>query len=237
MFSVGSLDGAQKCAVIALIRLWNPNYKVFLPAMDNSIKTIVFDLGGVILDLAVDKTIAAFATLARISPEKATSIFHTSPEFNIYEKGGMTDQQFRDFLKFAYTPNSTDREIDNAWNQMLRAIPVVKLELLETLKKRHHVLLLSNTNEIHLQYINGNLLPADSTGLDQYFHRAYYSHRMMKRKPDAEIFEQVLRENNLIPEQTLFLDDNLMNIKGAESVGIKTVHVTTPDVMLTYFNA
>jgi glucose-1-phosphatase len=205
--------------------------------MDKSIKTIVFDLGGVILDLAVDKTVAAFASLAGIFQEKATSIFHSSPEFNLYEKGGMTDQQFRDFLKTAYTPTSTDQQIDNAWNQMLRSIPVVKLELLEKLKNQFQVLLLSNTNEIHLRYINANLLPANSTGLDQYFHRAYYSHRMLKRKPDAEIFEQVLVENNLIPGQTLFLDDNLMNIKGAESVGIKTVHVTSPDVMLTYFNA
>lgn len=204
--------------------------------MNSSIKNLVFDLGGVILDLAVDQTIQAFATLAGISNEKATSIFHTSPEFNRYEKGGMTDQQFRDFLKSAYTPTSTDAEIDYAWNQMLRGIPVRKLELLETLKKTYNVLLLSNTNEIHLSYINSTLLPKNAKSLDQYFHKAYYSHRMLKRKPDAEIFEQVLAENNLIPNQTLFLDDNLMNVKGAESVGIKTVHVTTPDLILTYFN-
>lgn len=205
--------------------------------MDKSIKTLVFDLGGVILDLAVDKTIAAFAKLAGISQEKATSIFHTSPEFNLYEKGGMTDQQFRQFLKSAYTPSSSDQEIDTAWNQMLRSIPLIKLQLLEKLKAQHRVLLLSNTNEIHLTYINSKLLPAGALNLDQYFHRAYYSHRMLKRKPDAEIFQQVLDENNLVPNETLFLDDNLMNIKGAESVGMKTVHVTTPDVMLTYFNA
>lgn len=205
--------------------------------MNQSVRTIIFDLGGVILDLDVARTVKTFAEMADITHGEAETIFHTSPEFNLYEKGGMTDQQFRDFLKSAYTPKSSDKEIDNAWNQMLRSIPVVKLDLLETLKKRYQVLLLSNTNEIHLRYINANLLPANSTGLDQYFHRAYYSHRMLKRKPDTEIFDQVLRENNLIPEQTLFLDDNLMNIQGAESVGIKTVHVTTSDVMLTYFNA
>jgi glucose-1-phosphatase len=205
--------------------------------MNQSIRTIIFDLGGVILDLDVPRTINAFAEMADITSAKAETIFHTSLEFNLYEKGGMTDQQFRDFLKFAYTPKSSDKEIDLAWNQMLRAIPVEKLELLEKLKTQYTVILLSNTNEIHLSYINQNLLPKESAGLDQYFHRAYYSHRMLKRKPDAEIFEQVLAENKLVPQQTLFLDDNLMNIKGAESVGIKTVHVTTPEVMLTYFNA
>ncbi len=204
--------------------------------MNSSVKNLVFDLGGVILDLAVDQTVQAFANLAGITQEKATSIFHTSPEFNLYEKGGMTDQQFREFLKSAYTPRASDAEIDHAWNQMLRNIPVIKLQLLERLKKQYNVLLLSNTNEIHLTYINSKLLPKEAKSLDQYFHRAYYSHRMLKRKPDAEIFQQVLDENNLVPEQTLFLDDNLMNVKGAESVGIKTVHVTTPDLILNYFN-
>jgi glucose-1-phosphatase len=204
--------------------------------MDQSVKNLVFDLGGVILDLAVDKTIHAFANLAGISVEEATSIFHNSPEFNLYEKGGMTDQEFRNFLKSAYMPTASDHEVDNAWNQMLRSIPATKLELLESLKKQYQVLLLSNTNEIHLSYINGKLLPKEAKSLDQYFHKAYYSHRMLKRKPDAEIFEQVLNENNLVPGQTLFLDDNIMNIKGAESVGIKTVHVTHPDIILNYFN-
>jgi glucose-1-phosphatase len=221
---------------VAFVSWWLNRYIVFLARMHQSIKNLVFDLGGVILDLAVDQTIQAFANLAGMSTEKATSIFHTSPEFNLYEKGGMTDQQFRDFLKSAYMPGATDAEIDNAWNQMLRRIPVRKLELLENLKRRHRVLLLSNTNEIHLSYINSKLLPTGIHSLDKYFHKAYYSHRMLKRKPDAEIFEQVLLENNFIPEQTLFLDDNVMNIKGAESVGMKTVHVTTPDLILTYFN-
>jgi glucose-1-phosphatase len=204
--------------------------------INGSIKTLVFDLGGVILDLAVEQTIQAFADLAGISKQKATEIFHTSPEFNLYEKGGMTDGQFRDFLRSAYTPNASDEKIDGAWNQMLRNIPVAKLELLDRLRDQYHVLLLSNTNEIHLTYINSKLLPQNTASLDQYFHKAYYSHRMLKRKPDAEIFEQVLNENNLKADQTLFLDDNLMNVKGAESVGIKTVHVVTPDLILNYFN-
>lgn len=74
------------------------------------------------------------------------------------------------------------------------------------------------------------------TSLDTYFHKAYYSHIMKKRKPNADIFEQVLDENNLAGHETLFLDDNLGNIEGANLVGIKTVHVVTPDLILEYFN-
>jgi putative hydrolase of the HAD superfamily len=120
---------------------------------------------------------------------------------------------------------------------MLVRIPVKKLQLLQTLKTRYTVYLLSNTNEIHLNYINHNLLPeADRQPLDAFFHQTYYSHRMKKRKPDAEIFNQVLEEGGFLPEQTLFLDDSRSNVEGAGNVGIKTVHVVTPDFIFDYFS-
>ena len=122
---------------------------------------------------------------------------------------------------------------------MLRGLPIKKLQLLQTLKKKYNVYLLSNTNGIHVSYINKIMLPAvtnDKISLDSYFHRAYYSHIMNKRKPNADIFEQVLEENALLPEQTLFLDDNIGNIEGARQLGIKTVHVVTPDLILEYFH-
>jgi glucose-1-phosphatase len=119
---------------------------------------------------------------------------------------------------------------------MLRGLPLNKLQLLLRLKERYQSVLLSNTNNIHLEYINTKLLPAGETTLDPYFHRAYYSHRMHKRKPDAEIFEQVLHENNFQPHETLFLDDNAENIAGAKKLGIQTVHVITPDLILDYFH-
>jgi putative hydrolase of the HAD superfamily len=59
---------------------------------------------------------------------------------------------------------------------------------------------------------------------------------MFMRKPDAEIFERVMNDNDLKPSETLFLDDNASNVAGAASVGIQTVHVTSPNLMLEYFN-
>lgn len=150
----------------------------------------------------------------------------------------MIDNEFRDFVRVAYASQASDSELDKCWNAMLRGIPMVKLQLLKRLMHSHRVILLSNTNTIHLKYINEVILPAVAgvSSLDPYFHKTYYSHLMRKRKPDAEIFEQVLSENNLRPEQTLFLDDNALNVKGAEAVGIKTVHVTSPDLILEYFH-
>jgi FMN phosphatase YigB (HAD superfamily) len=138
-----------------------------------------------------------------------------------------------------YKVTASDIQIDTCWNAMLRGIPTKKLQMLDRLRDQYNVLLLSNTNDIHLNYINHTMLPSITGGnqLDIYFHRAYYSHRMKKRKPDAAIFQQVLDENNLAPAETLFLDDNALNIEGAGSLGIQTIYVTTPDLVLDVFSA
>lgn len=204
-----------------------------------SVKNLIFDLGGVILDLSVDHTLQSFSSLSGIPRDRVQEIYVSAPGFLEYEKGLIDDKAFRDFVRATFSISAGDDAIDDCWNAMLRGIPPVKLELLMRLQNEFRVFLLSNTNAIHLHHINGFLLPEAEAqnSLDDYFHKAYYSHRMFKRKPDAEIFEQVLEENHLVPEQTLFLDDYAINIEGASSLGIKTVHVTSPNLILDYFHA
>jgi glucose-1-phosphatase len=204
---------------------------------DSSIKNIIFDLGGVILDLSINNTLTSFANLSRIPPKEIERIFITAPEFEHYEKGLIDDAAFRDFVRKAYKMQASDTEIDSCWNAMLLDIPPEKLELLKQLKKRYTTFLLSNTNGIHLHYINQVILPkiTGENNLDAYFHKSYYSHRMGKRKPEPEIFEQVLVENELDHAQTLFLDDNALNTEGAGKVGIKTVYITSPEQVFNVF--
>ena len=205
----------------------------------SSVKNLIFDLGGVILDLSVDHTLQSFAALSNIPRERVQEIYVTAAGFLEYEKGLIDDKSFRNFLRKIFSVSAGDDAIDECWNAMLRGIPPAKLDLLLRLQNEFRVFLLSNTNAIHLRHINGLLLPESNPqkSLDDYFHKAYYSHLMFKRKPDAEIFEQVLEENRLVPEQTLFLDDYAINIQGARSLGIKTVHVTSPNLILDYFHA
>jgi putative hydrolase of the HAD superfamily len=205
---------------------------------DASVKNLIFDLGGVILDLSVDHTLQAFADAARMDKHEVIEIFRSEPGFELYEKGAIDDAGFRDMVRRVYGSTLTDPVIDHCWNAMLRGLPLNKLELLLSLKQRYNVFLLSNTNGIHLQYIHDEMLSNIPLyqNLDAYFHKAYYSHRLRMRKPDAEIFEHVLKDNGLRAEQTLFLDDNLQNIQGANAVGIKTLHVVTPDQILAYFS-
>lgn len=204
---------------------------------DSKIKNLIFDLGGVILDLSVDSTLESFSKLSGLQKRDVENIFHSRPGFLLYEKGFMSDAEFRDFVRQVYAIKDDDASLDKSWNAMLVDIPLAKLNLLHSLKTKFNVFLLSNTNNIHLQYINEQMLPGitGDSSLDPFFHKTYYSHIMKKRKPDADIFEQVLEENGLLPGETLFLDDNSSNIQGAASLGIQTVHVVTPTLMLDYF--
>jgi FMN phosphatase YigB (HAD superfamily) len=210
-----------------------------IAAKDPSIKNLIFDLGGVILDLSVDHTLQSFSSISGLEKTVVQRLFVSSPGFEAYEKGLISDEDFRDFVRQTYSVTVPDADIDASWNAMLLGIPTAKLQLLQQLMNEYQVYLLSNTNTIHLKYINETMLPgiAGVTSLDPYFHRTYYSHIMKKRKPDAEIFVQVLEENDLKPAETLFLDDNAHNVEGAKGLGIRTLHVVTPDLIMDYFNA
>ena len=204
-----------------------------------SIKNLIFDLGGVILDLSVDQTMEQFSALSGLDKQRVKDLYASTTGFEEYEKGLMSDKDFRDFVRAVFAVQSSDEEIDTCWTAMLLGLPIRKLDLLQSLKKDFSVYLLSNTNNIHINYINQIMLPGithPGNSLDSYFHRAYYSHIMKKRKPNADIFEQVLNENSLLAHETLFLDDNLPNIEGAKQLGIQTFHVLTPDLILDYFH-
>ena len=200
-----------------------------------SVKNIIFDLGGVIINLSVPSTVLAFAKASGKSVDEVAALVN-SPGFINYEKGLISDEAFRQHVREELNWQASDNEIDESWNAMLLDIPLERLQLLERLKKSYRIFLLSNTNEIHLRKFNQIL---DSTSgqkeMDGYFHKAYYLHRMKMRKPDVEIFEFVVNENELNPEETLFLDDNLSNLKGAEMAGIKTFHVQTPELIFSLF--
>ena len=186
------------------------------------IKNIIFDFGNVIIDINPSATEQKFIDL--FTPEGAFMV-KSSGILEKYEVGGMQESVFLDLLS-GYAPPSVSREdIKGAWNKMLLFIPKERLALLLDLKKQFNTYLLSNTNATHMNWIYDYL--ADEHDIndwdEKYFHKAYYSHIMEKRKPNSDIFHQVLEEQNLIPEETLFIDDNSENIATARRVGIHGV--------------
>jgi putative hydrolase of the HAD superfamily len=202
-----------------------------------TIQNLIFDLGGVILDLHFDRTHEAFARAGHRSVEEIRAMMDTSSFFNDYEKGLLTDDEFRTEIRRMLQSDLSDAEIDAAWNALLGEIPLERLQLLQRLRSKFRVFLLSNTNGIHIPYIN-NIVKTVSgePALGSFFEEAYYSHVLKMRKPEKEIYEHVLKQHQLVPEFTLFLDDNLLNLKGAEATGIKTFHVQRPQLMMSLFS-
>jgi putative hydrolase of the HAD superfamily len=114
----------------------------------------------------------------------------------------------------------------DSWNAMLLGTPLKRLEMLEQLKKRYKVYLFSNTNATHIEWVYKDLLLTHGIANfnSQFFHKAYYSHLIGLRKPHAAAFEYVIHDSSMNPAETLFIDDNIDNIAGAESVGLNVHH-------------
>ncbi len=196
-------------------------------AMTNNIQNIIFDLGGVIINLDIPRTTQAFIDLAHRYGIKDFSPNGELDIFKQFEVGAISSEEFRDALRKVLHPNTTDEEIDFAWNAMLLDIPASRLELLLQLKNKYRIFLLSNTNEIHYDGFHDILRATHPyENLEPFFHQVYYSHLIQLRKPDAEVFQYILDQHGLQAENTLFLDDTPMHLEGASKLGIQTQQVT-----------
>lgn len=195
-----------------------------------AITNIIFDLGGVIINLSPRKTYEAFSLLSGIALDEIEEMAKSKREFGLYETGHITDEEFRNFLRNSLKVNVSNEVLDQAWNAMLLDIPMHRLDTLKKLKGKYRTFLLSNTNTIHLKAFN-TILTAVSGHDDfsTYFEMDYYSHEMGLRKPDPTIFEYVIREQQLLPSATIFLDDSNINLAGATQAGLHTHHVTNAD--------
>ena len=183
---------------------------------------IIFDLGGVILNIDYGLTLKGFSDLGIQDPEAQFTQLKQTPLFDDYETGRIDTDQFRNGLREHIPAVVSDDQIDAAWNCMLLDLPESRLKLLNELKIRHRIFLLSNTNELHIQEFHRRLsMWFGVKDLSHLFETVYYSFQMGMRKPDAEIFETVLDQNRLFASETLFIDDSPQHIEGAKQLGIQ----------------
>ncbi|MBI3511039.1 MAG: HAD family phosphatase [Bacteroidetes bacterium] len=194
------------------------------------IKNIIFDLGGVIIDLDAAATSRAFAELGAKDFEKHYTFAKQSGIFDEFDKGSITEEEFRNELRKFLRSGVSDEQIDHAWNAMLIGIPRARLDLLKEAGKQFRIFLLSNTNVIHTRFfsdpVHETFLSFDPTN---FFERWYYSCEIHMRKPDREIFEFVLEANKLVAEETLFIDDAQQHVTGAAQCGIHTKFLRVKD--------
>ncbi len=190
----------------------------------SKIKNIIFDLGGVIINIDYALLVEAFSKIGLPHFEAYFSQKEQRSLFDQYEKGEITSVQFREALKKHCKPGTTDAAVDAAWNAMLLDLPKERLNLLLKTKQNYRTFLLSNTNEIHMLFIY-NYLKAEFgiNTLGGHFEKVYLSYEIKMRKPDPEIFQFVMDENQLKKEETLFIDDSVQHVESASKMGIHTI--------------
>ena len=191
-----------------------------------TIKNIIFDLGGVLLDIDTTKTNEAFAKLGVPGFNNNYSLQKADSLFDDLEKGKTTEASFYEGIRKISGLSLPDSDIRIAWNALLLSFREESLECLARLKDKYNLFLLSNTNSIHYKTFHQNfIVQTGRKNFDDYFAKAYYSHLIGLRKPDKEIYSYALQDAGIRAEETLFVDDLLKNVEAASTLGIKTYHL------------
>jgi putative hydrolase of the HAD superfamily len=207
------------------------------PLDSSNINAVIFDIGNVIIDIDYDAMVSEFKKIAKFDFREIIQYTHQDRFFDQFEKGEISAADFRSTLRQYLKDETTDEQIDHAWNSILVAYPTSKFELLRRLRSKYKVYALSNINEIHLDGIDRYVKPAFGVAdMRSFFDHAYYSHEMGLRKPEKEIYQAVIDHAGLDPSRTLFIDDKAENTEAASAHGLQVYHLTDRDSLLEVLN-
>ena len=204
--------------------------------IDDSIETIIFDFGGVLINIDYQATIDAFEKLGDKDFKALYTKANQSHLFDRLETGKISPQHFINQLLELLPPKTSPNKVVHAWNTMILDIPLSAIELLDSLKDKYKLYLLSNTNQIHIDKALRELSKVTNRPLDDFFDKVYLSHEVKLRKPNSSIFEFVIADQKLNPGKTLFIDDSIQHIEGAEKVGLKTYHLNDQKNLYSLFS-
>lgn len=194
-------------------------------------EVIIFDLGGVILNLDYTLTTKAFQSLGLKNFDEIYAQANQTSLFDDLEIGKISAQFFINSL-LPYLPQGvTANKVVHAWNAMILDFPQERLDLLVDLRKTKKVILLSNTNEIHIQAVNRSLANTTNQKIESFFDKVYLSHEIGLRKPNVEIFEFVCKDQNITPSTALFIDDTIRHVEGAKRIGLNAIHLENKTIL------
>jgi putative hydrolase of the HAD superfamily len=197
---------------------------------NDTIKNIIFDFGGVILDIDPQQTNEALQELGFNDVNRFQERDFQTNIMEKFERGILTPESFRNKVREFIQIKVCNQDLDDAWNAMLFDIPEKRIRVLEEVKQNYNIYLLSNSNEIHYDmYLRDLQLRFGYFDFDQLFDKAYFSFDLHLNKPNPEIFEFVMNQHNMRPEQCLFIDDTIEHIEAAKLLGLHTYHLVKPD--------
>ena len=205
--------------------------------LTKNIRTIIFDFGGVLINIDYKATINAFKKLGIENFDTMYTKASQSNLFNDIETGKISVQAFINGL-LDYLPSGTSpNKVVEAWNKMILDVPKENIDLLKQLKKDgYSIYLLSNTNEIHIKKALLEWAKVSMESPTDIFDKVYYSFDLQLRKPDRAIYEFVCQEQGLDPNKTLFIDDSIQHVKGALNSGLHAIHLTNDKSIQDYFS-
>ena len=194
--------------------------------MLEGIKSVIFDLGGVIYGVDYHKTINAFKALGIDRFEEVYAKAGQSDLFNDLEEGKISRDVFVDRIKTLSGKDMISSQIFIAWNSMLLGFMPDALTCLKRLSGSYRLFLLSNTNEIHIQEIESRFGAEAFSDFCTLFEKVYLSHELGLRKPHTEVFTHIIEEQGLVAIETLFIDDSIQHVDGAIKAGLQAFHLT-----------
>lgn len=192
----------------------------------NAFEAVIFDFGGVLINIDYQRTINAFKALGIDNFEELYSQASQTDLFNEIETGKISEDEFIKGLSNYLPPGSNREEIIKAWNAMILNVPAISIEIISNLKRHgKKVFLLSNTNEIHIKLAFKRWSEVSESSPQDLFDHVYLSHELGMRKPNPEIFLHVCENESLSPSKTIFIDDSIQHIQGAKSIGLNTLYL------------
>ncbi len=192
-----------------------------------NIKNIIFDLGGVIIDIDQNQIVNHLRNNGLNNTELLSSA-EVRRTLSQFERGVLSAETFRKQLCSQLNLNISAEEFDEIWNSMILDIPQRRIDLVKKLRGNYHVFLMSNSNEIHYDlFIRDLQLRFGYREFDSLFDKSFFSFDTHICKPDPDFFIYILDRYNMKPEETLFIDDTPENILAAQKLGIVTYHSLT----------
>lgn len=200
-------------------------------------EAIIFDLGGVLINLDYQLTSKAFIDLGLTDFDATYSQLQQTDLFDRFETGAISSFHFINRLLDQLPQGTSGNTVVHAWNAMILDFPEDRLTWLLEIKKRFRIFLLSNTNTLHMEKVRRSLESAvGHQRLEDYFETVYLSCEMGMRKPDPAIFSRVCQEQGLNPAKTVFIDDSPQHVEGAATIGLQAIHLKPGESVQSLFS-
>ncbi len=186
------------------------------------IKNIVFDFGGVIVNFSREAAVKKFEEIGVANANDLLDAYHQKGAFLQVEDGTINAEEFRIILSELAGKELTYEQVKEGWLGFMLDVPQYRLEYLLELRKKYKLYILSNTNPYVMSWARSNDFTIAGRPLDDYFDKIYTSYELKAVKPGKSIFELMIKDADMLPGETLFVDDGPANIKMAKELGMMT---------------